>query len=299
MDGMLCSNKFYLIQTQQARRLAASVDSENGPTSDAWHKMNTTVAKAPKSKSAKSSDKESLVKKKARKSNKDESIYDQDAMDEVQGRTNDPFDSDDEDIDDFIEAPLQHDIMIREQDVVDLPAPLGALIMCFQRWYYTIRNTTKRIHGRVYGDSFPWEDFTRTITLSSTLFIMIGGYWLLRSLKDPVLTALCGVESIPKAKMLSVFVVLGVVAVYNHLLSEDSGFRKEQVRSLVLNTLIPTLLVHDKYLPFHNPAILCLWNVLWMSLPRYSLHVKPSNNRPCKPNRRSQSYPRLGVILWY
>ena len=101
MDGMLCSNKFYLIQTQQARRLAASVDSENGPTSDAWHKMNTTVAKAPKSKSAKSSDKESLVKKKTRKSNKDESIYDQDAMDEVQGRTNDLVDSDDEDIDDL------------------------------------------------------------------------------------------------------------------------------------------------------------------------------------------------------
>jgi AAA family ATP:ADP antiporter len=58
---------------------------------------------------------------------------------------------------------------------------------------------------------------------------MIGGYWLLRSLKDPVLTALCGVGSIPKAKMLSVFVVLGVVAVYNHLLDEESGFRKEQV----------------------------------------------------------------------
>ena len=58
---------------------------------------------------------------------------------------------------------------------------------------------------------------------------MIGGYWLLRSLKDPVLTALCGVSSIPKAKMLSVFVVLGVVAVYNHLLDEESGFRKEQV----------------------------------------------------------------------
>eukprot|EP00957_Ditylum_brightwellii_P122550 9345545-Ditylum_brightwellii.AAC.1 len=51
---------------------------------------------------------------------------------------------------------------------------------------------------------------------------MIGGYWLLRSLKDPVLTALCGVTVIPKAKMLSVFVVLGVVAVYNRLLDSDT-----------------------------------------------------------------------------
>lgn len=158
----------------------------------------------------------------------EESIYDQDDLDEVQGRTNDLVDSDDEE-DDFIEAPLQHDHRLTSRDVADLPAPLGSVVLCLQGCYFTSRNFAKRIHRRVYGDSFPWEDFTRTLVLSSTLFIMIGGYWLLRSLKDPVLTALCGVSSIPKAKMLSVFVVLGVVAVYNHLLDEESGFRKEQV----------------------------------------------------------------------
>ena len=52
-------------------------------------------------------------------------------------------------------------------------------------------------------------------------FFLIGGYWLLRSLKDPVLTALCGVAAIPKAKMLSVFIVLGVVSIYNRLLDTD------------------------------------------------------------------------------
>eukprot|EP00957_Ditylum_brightwellii_P073644 5595721-Ditylum_brightwellii.AAC.1 len=51
---------------------------------------------------------------------------------------------------------------------------------------------------------------------------MICGYWLFCSLKDPILTALCGVMVIPKANMLSVFVVLGVVAVYNHLLDSDT-----------------------------------------------------------------------------
>jgi AAA family ATP:ADP antiporter len=50
---------------------------------------------------------------------------------------------------------------------------------------------------------------------------MIGGYWLFRSLKDPILTALCGISVIPKAKMLSVFVVLGVVSIYNRLLDTD------------------------------------------------------------------------------
>jgi AAA family ATP:ADP antiporter len=61
----------------------------------------------------------------------------------------------------------------------------------------------------------------RTLTLSATLFFLIGGYWLLRLLKDPVLTTLCSVSVIPKAKTLSVFVVLAVVSIYNRLLHSD------------------------------------------------------------------------------
>ena len=82
----------------------------------------------------------------------------------------------------------------------------------------------KFIHRKVYGDSLPIPQLLRTLCLSSTLFFMIGGYWLLRSLKDPVLTAICGVTVIPKAKMLSVVVVLGVVSIYNKLL--DSSYKK-------------------------------------------------------------------------
>jgi ATP:ADP antiporter, AAA family len=74
---------------------------------------------------------------------------------------------------------------------------------------------------RLYGDQLSVEEMCRTMCLASTLFFMIGGYWLMRSLKDPVLTALCGVSVIPKAKMLSVFVVLFVVSVYNKLLDSD------------------------------------------------------------------------------
>jgi len=79
----------------------------------------------------------------------------------------------------------------------------------------------EKIYRRLYGDKLPPSEMLRTLCLASTLFFMIGGYWLLRSLKDPVLTALCGVTAIPKAKMLSVFIVLGVVSVYNHLLDSD------------------------------------------------------------------------------
>jgi hypothetical protein len=47
------------------------------------------------------------------------------------------------------------------------------------------------------------------------------GYWLFQSLNDPIITALCGISVIPKAKMLSVFVNLGVVSIYNHLLDTN------------------------------------------------------------------------------
>lgn len=201
--------------------------------------MGTTVSqKLPKKKSAKNSDgKESLVaqqKKAAKKKTGEESIYDQDELDEVQGRTiesdSDEDNEDDDDYDDdFIDAPLRSGRMLRAQDVEDLPSPIGSFLLCLQGCYFSTRRSAKSLHRRVYGDTFPWDDFVRTMVLSSTLFVMIGGYWLLRSLKDPVLTALCGVSAIPKAKMLSVFVVLGVVAVYNYLLDEKSGFRKEQL----------------------------------------------------------------------
>ena len=88
------------------------------------------------------------------------------------------------------------------------------------------KRVLRLIAKRLYGDQLPQSEILRTLCLSSTLFFMIGGYWLLRSLKDPVLTALCGVSVIPKAKMLSVFVVLFVVSVYNHLLDSDIAKHK-------------------------------------------------------------------------
>jgi len=91
----------------------------------------------------------------------------------------------------------------------------------------SLKRSALRLYQRLYGDKLPPKEMIRILTLATTLFFMIGGYWLLRSLKDPVLMALCGVKAIPKAKMLSVFVVLGVVSVYNHLL--DSNIPKHHL----------------------------------------------------------------------
>ena len=119
------------------------------------------------------------------------------------------------------------------------------------RWERTIAANLRffeRLYHKLYGDSLPLSEMIRTLYLAATLFFMIGGYWLLRSLKDPVLTALCGVSVIPKAKMLSVFVVLGVVSIYNRLL--DSDLPKHQLFYLFgtfyfgLFTLISLALMH-------------------------------------------------------
>mmetsp|Transcript_24834 Transcript_24834/g.53575 ORF Transcript_24834/g.53575 Transcript_24834/m.53575 type:complete len:723 (+) Transcript_24834:169-2337(+) len=241
------------MQSDEARRLAASIqndedDNEHETTNDdnnrgsSWNKMGLSISqRLPKALKGGdiSSNKESLVAKKKKSKNaggaEGESIYDREELDEAHGIENDNDDDEDDDNEeggdlDFIDTPLRNTrMLLRPEDVSDLPWPLGPLAMCLQRCYYTTRRCAKSVHSRVYGDTFPWDDFIRTMVLSSTLFVMIGGYWLLRSLKDVVLTALCGVESIPKAKMLSVFVVLGVVAVYNYLLDEKSGWRKEQI----------------------------------------------------------------------
>eukprot|EP00629_Pelagomonadales_sp_RCC1024_P003177 CAMPEP_0119276624 /NCGR_PEP_ID=MMETSP1329-20130426/15735_1 /TAXON_ID=114041 /ORGANISM="Genus nov. species nov., Strain RCC1024" /LENGTH=516 /DNA_ID=CAMNT_0007277061 /DNA_START=178 /DNA_END=1724 /DNA_ORIENTATION=+ len=97
---------------------------------------------------------------------------------------------------------------------------------------------------RLYG-KMSFEEKLRLIWLSTTLFFIIGGYWLLRSLKDPVIATICGVEYIPKAKMLSVVVVLVLVFVYNKLIDM---FPKHQLFYIVggfyacLFTLIAALL---------------------------------------------------------
>ncbi|CAM9921879.1 unnamed protein product [Ectocarpus sp. 12 AP-2014] len=67
-----------------------------------------------------------------------------------------------------------------------------------------------RIFSGLYGD-LPMSDRLRVAWLAGTLFFIIGGYWLLRSLKDPIVATIVGVDFIPRCKMLSLVVVFSLV----------------------------------------------------------------------------------------
>lgn len=189
------------MKSEQAAKLAASVNNAEGGEGDgtSWVEMSvnankTSNAKPPAGASSGGAQKMSLTGSKKRSKKKFGDEYD------------DESDEDDEADDDFLNRPLGS-------------RPTGPL-----GYMHTL--LTKLSH-RLYGENIPLSEVIRVFVLGLTLFFMIGGYWLMRSLKDPVLTALCGVEAIPKAKMLSVFVVLGVVSVYNKML--DSSLPRHQL----------------------------------------------------------------------
>lgn len=50
-------------------------------------------------------------------------------------------------------------------------------------------NVISSVTGDLSGD-----DLLRVLWLSSTLFFVVGGYWLLRSLKDPIISVINGVS---------------------------------------------------------------------------------------------------------
>lgn len=102
----------------------------------------------------------------------------------------------------------------------------------------------RKITGDLEGD-----DLMRVFWLSGTLFFIVGGYWLLRTIKDPIMSSIDGVQYIPQAKIASLFVVFGLVVVYNKLLDM---FPKHQVFYMmglfygVLFFSIGILLMHPK-----------------------------------------------------
>lgn len=184
------------MKSREAAELAASLPSSS---EQGWNSMNTktildTENSKQKSRTSKSIQESTSLTHSKKKSHR--SQIDSDSDD----------DSDDDD-DDYIDRPLDE---LRQHPAIRFLLKQGGMIF-----------------KKLYGDSVPASEIRRVLMLSSTLFFMIGGYWMLRSLKDPVLTAICGVSVIPKAKMLSVPVVLLVVSIYNKLL--DSNLPKHQL----------------------------------------------------------------------
>mmetsp|Transcript_21892 Transcript_21892/g.28338 ORF Transcript_21892/g.28338 Transcript_21892/m.28338 type:complete len:636 (+) Transcript_21892:232-2139(+) len=190
------------MSSAEADALSASVE---GPQSGAsrWHSMSTTATETSAASSSRgvSGEKEAsegLVHGKNPKSNPDDIYEDIDK------------DADEDREDDFLDRPLW-----------ELHGST------WDRMKGATQRGLQKLYRRFYGDDLPISEMLRTLCLASTLFFMIGGYWTLRSLKDPVLMALNGVKYIPIAKMLSVVVILGVVPIYNHLL--DSGIQRHRL----------------------------------------------------------------------
>eukprot|EP00635_Sarcinochrysidales_sp_CCMP3193_P011699 CAMPEP_0118889864 /NCGR_PEP_ID=MMETSP1166-20130328/589_1 /TAXON_ID=1104430 /ORGANISM="Chrysoreinhardia sp, Strain CCMP3193" /LENGTH=623 /DNA_ID=CAMNT_0006828461 /DNA_START=135 /DNA_END=2006 /DNA_ORIENTATION=+ len=81
------------------------------------------------------------------------------------------------------------------------------------------------LFGRVvevlYGE-VSYDEMPRIMWLSALLCAIIGGFWLLDSLKDTVLATTVGLEYQPRAKLLSVCVTLVVVSAYNALIDRVS-----------------------------------------------------------------------------
>lgn len=86
----------------------------------------------------------------------------------------------------------------------------------------TGREALEKIVGQGYSNriitAMESEESLKVMWLSTTLFFVVGGYWLLRSIKDPIISVIDGVEYIPQAKIASLFVVFALVIVYNKLL---------------------------------------------------------------------------------
>ncbi len=204
------------MHSEEARRLAASSDNGNDNNTN-WASMQTTTSISQSTNnnhSSSSSDKthtdhqESRFLKKQSKQSKQKNDDDDDIYKNIDNEESSKF---------------QH-YLETEDEYLDNPIHSSSSSSCVISSNSPIIKLLKKIHHKIYGDALPISQLFRTLCLSSTLFFMIGGYWLMRSLKDPVLSALCGVTAIPKAKMLSVFVVLIVVSIYNKLL--DSSYHK-------------------------------------------------------------------------
>ena len=201
------------MQSEEAKRLEASVpDGPDGADGHAgtgtWGRMDTSVSIS----NARAADDTGLAEAEASLMMKTQS--------QSRKAQNDP-DAHSSIYDDMDTQTKAERYLETEDEYLDQPIDSPGSGMFQNSTCRKIQRMLLTLHRYLYGDKLPPSETIRTLCLSSTLFFMIGGYWLLRSLKDPVLTALCGVEAIPQAKMLSVLVVLGVVSIYNRLLDSD------------------------------------------------------------------------------
>ena len=95
----------------------------------------------------------------------------EDSLTGAKKKEKDIDDEDDDDEDDFLDRPVWE-----SRSPVD-----RAIAKCGR--------VLRKVYERLYGDKLPVSEMIRTLCLASTLYFMIGGYWIMRSLKDPILTS--------------------------------------------------------------------------------------------------------------
>jgi len=198
------------MSSPEAQRLSESVvDKRTDKSKQSWNQMTLTSANAgPSDKAVRDCDREAAA---ASSSSSSSSTLTGSI------RASKATNTTDIDIYADLDQPDPMALSLQDDDFLDVPLPELRSSYAERLLLRSLR-FAQTLYTRLYGDQLPFSEMMRTLCLAMTLFFMIGGYWLLRSLKDPILTALCGVESIPKAKMVSVVVVLAVVSIYNRLL---------------------------------------------------------------------------------
>ena len=80
---------------------------------------------------------------------------------------------------------------VGKEPLVDEPwRKMNTRVTMSDRLAEYVDQVSKSVIGDLEGD-----DLLKVIWLSSTLFFIVGGYWLLRSLKDPIMSTISGVSS--------------------------------------------------------------------------------------------------------
>jgi ATP:ADP antiporter, AAA family len=80
-------------------------------------------------------------------------------------------------------------------------APQGTEYLSNEKWQKMGTKTLRSQATEFFDDArrrltegYFDEEKLRVLWLSSTLFFIVGGYWLLRSLKDPIISVIDGVS---------------------------------------------------------------------------------------------------------
>ena len=80
---------------------------------------------------------------------------------------------------------------VGKEPLVDEPwRKMNTRVTMSDRLAEYVDQVSKSVIGDLEGD-----DLLRVMWLSTTLFFIVGGYWLLRSLKDPIMSTISGVSS--------------------------------------------------------------------------------------------------------